>query len=139
MTMKSFFEDLGAPLTNPMWSWGAVREQDKTVFLRVWLDGTKKHKALGDKYYSWISQADEQDQSLGAAERRKHVELIRSGYRALMVMCIAQDDEADVRAIREWDENDLRLGGKVVEHEGQIWLENVKRIAAFDEKPRKRS
>jgi hypothetical protein len=32
-----FFDDLGAPLTNMQWSWGAVRS-DGAVFVRVWED-----------------------------------------------------------------------------------------------------
>jgi hypothetical protein len=102
--------------------------------LRVWLDGTKKLSEFGARYYSWVSRADDKDRSLGAAERRQHVELIRSGYRALMVMCIAEDDEANVRTIREWDANDLRLGGRLVEHEGEILLENIGRISYFEAK-----
>ncbi|MDB5761640.1 MAG: hypothetical protein JWQ21_635 [Herminiimonas sp.] len=134
MTMKALFEELGAPLNNPMWSWGAVREQDRTVVLRVWLDGTKKFSELGGKYYSWVSRADERDRSLGAAERRRHVNLIRDGYRAIMVMCIAEDDEAEVRTIREWDSRDLRVGGTLIEHNDELWLENVSRISIFDVK-----
>lgn len=133
--MKAFFKELGAPLLNPYWSWGAVREQDKTIFLRVWLDGTNKLTELDGRYYSWVSQAADNDQSLGAAERRKHVDLIRNnGYRALMVMCIAIDDEAPTRTIREWDAKEIRVGGKIVEINDNLLLENVGRISTFEAK-----
>jgi hypothetical protein len=36
MSQKDFFAKLGAPLVNVRWSWGAIRERDTTVFLRVW-------------------------------------------------------------------------------------------------------
>jgi hypothetical protein len=38
MTLSQLFEQLGAPLANVRWSWGAVRESDSAVFLRVWQD-----------------------------------------------------------------------------------------------------
>lgn len=130
--MTALFEELGAPLKNKMWSWGAIRESDQTVFLRVWQDGTKKFKQFDGKYYTWISDVDDADQSLGANERRQQVAMIRGGSTTYMVMCQAEDDEAMVRVVLGYDDETLHLGGAVIEHEGKYWLENVAKIPVRD-------
>ncbi len=43
-----------------------------------------------------VLEADDKDRFLITAERRQQAELIRLGCRALMVMCIAEDDKAEV-------------------------------------------
>ena len=72
MTMGSFLKGKGAPLNDPIWSCGALRERDKTVILRAWQDNTQKFNALGAPYYIRVARADGKDRSLGAAERRQH-------------------------------------------------------------------
>jgi len=129
MSISALFEELGAPLNNKMWSWGAVRESDQSVFLRVWQDGTQRFGHLPNAYYTWVSDMDENDQSLGAIERRKHIDLIKnSGYKAYMIMCVVEDDEATTRIIREFDHKDIRLGGKLSEISGSLYIENIGRI-----------
>lgn len=131
MSISAFFEDLGSPLNNIMWSWGAIRNSDKSVFLRVWQDGTYRFEHLGKSYYTWLSDVTETDQSLGAAERRRHIDLIKNeGYKVYMVMCVAEDDEADTRKIKEFDRKDIRLGGKIVEISGSFFVENIGRVTA---------
>ena len=128
MSISELFEDLGAPLNNRMWSWGAVRESDKTVFLRVWQHGTNKYQELDGKYYTWLSDMDAADQSLGAAERRKHVDLIKNeGYKIYMIMCVSADIVGKMGSIQEFDDKEVRIGGKVVEHNGEILVEDVRR------------
>lgn len=129
MSISALFEELGAPFNNKMWSWGAVRESDQSVFLRVWQDGTHRFDHLPNAYYTWVSDIDENDQSLGAIERRKHIDLIKNGgYKAYMIMCVAEDDEAKTRKIREFDQKDIRLGGKLAEISGSFYIENIGRI-----------
>ena len=38
MSLTQFFDQLGAPLANSRWSWGAQRARDGVVFMRVWQD-----------------------------------------------------------------------------------------------------
>lgn len=125
MSVSALFNDLGAPLHNHMWSWGAVRQADSFVFLRVWQDGT--HKFENGRYYTWVSDIEDTDQSNGANERRDHVKQIRAGSRCYMVMCDAVDDEALVRKISGFNENDLFIGGQIIEHNGGLWIENLGR------------
>lgn len=128
MSISALFEDLGAPLNNRMWSWGSVREQDKAVFLRVWQDGTIKMKERDGKYFTWLIGTDFADTSLGANERRDHVNLIRSGYSAYLIMCQAEDEGADTRKIKDFDSESVRVGGDLIEYEGQVWIELIKRL-----------
>lgn len=129
MSISALFEELGAPLNNRMWSWGGVRESDKSIFFRVWQDGTHRFEHLGKSYFTWLSDVGETDQSLGAAERRRHIELIRKeGYKVYMIMCVAEDDEAETRSIREFDRKEVRLGGKLIEISGSFYIENIRRI-----------
>jgi hypothetical protein len=137
--MSSHFEELGAPLTNNMWSWGAVRESDKTVFLRVWQDGTAKYKELGNSYYTWVTDVDDSNHSLGAAERRTHVKLIDEGYTVYMVMCQSQDDQATSTkqgSVKDFNEKEVFLGGRLVEYRGEVLLENVRRVPFREAKPK---
>lgn len=106
-----------------------MRESDHSIFLRVWQDGTHRFEHLPNAYYTWVSDIDEIDQSLGALERRKHIDLIRNkGYKAYMIMCVPEDDEAKTRKIKEFDNKDIRLGGKFAEISGSLYIENVGRI-----------
>lgn len=125
MNMSALFKELGAPLHNVMWSWGAVRELDGIVFLRVWQDGTKKFRHLDGGYYTWVRDEGNEDQSHGAVERRKHVTLIESGVPAFLVMCEAEDDEAMIRTVKSFDDECLIIGGKLVVYEGSIWIKNM--------------
>lgn len=139
MSMTSHFAELSAPLTNSNWSWGAVRESDKTVFLRVWQDGTSKYKELGKNYYTWVTDVDDANKSLGAIERRKHVKLISEGYTAYMVMCQGQDDDSSIAkqgSVKDFNDKELFLGGQLVEYNGEILLENVERVPLRDGKPK---
>lgn len=129
MSISALFEELGAPLNNKMWSWGAVRESDQSVFLRVWQDGTHRFNHLANAYYTWVSDMDEKDQSLGALERRRHIDLIKNcGYKAFMIMCVADEDTAETRKIKEFDHKDIRVGGKLAEISGSLYMENIGRI-----------
>ncbi|MDQ7968574.1 MAG: hypothetical protein REI95_02935, partial [Oxalicibacterium faecigallinarum] len=129
---SALFKELGAPLNKHMWSWGSVRETDGAVFLRVWQDGTKKMIERGGRYYTWVTDVVDADQSLGANERRAHVEMIRGGRDSYMIMCQAVDDEAKVRDIAGFNEDELFLGGELWEFDGAIWLEHTGRVQVRD-------
>ena len=135
MSMTSHFQELDAPLANSMWSWGAVREADKTVFLRVWQAGTKKYPELENKYYTWVIDADGSDQSLGANERRKHLQLIEQGYTVYMIMCQEWDDDESrpkQGSVKDFNDDELFLGGRLVKYRGNILLEHAKRVPFRD-------
>jgi len=114
LSQAEMFSRLGAPLKNTRWSWGGVRESDRTVFLRVWQDGLKR---VGDKRYIWISENAPRSDDLGANERLQHVELIRSGYRCFMVMCQAVDTKAAPRTVLSFNKNEVFVGGELLEED----------------------
>lgn len=45
-----------------------------------------------------------------------------------MIMCKAVDEEAEVRSIEFHIDEEVFVGGKIVEFSGSYWLENVDRI-----------
>jgi hypothetical protein len=114
---------LRAPLVNPRWSWGAVRESDQSVFLRVWQD--EKIKLNGRWYMRLTANAHfaAHPGTLGWQERRRHLELVKNGRPAYMVMREAVDPTADPRTIRDFNQDEVFVGGELVEHNGDRWLE----------------
>ncbi len=125
MGISELFKELDAPLHNIMWSWGAIRELDKTVFLRVWQEGTAKNK-LDKKYYTWICDTNENNKTPGKNERRRQVSLIKNGYRAYMIMCESEDGNCE--KIKDYNAKELLVGGQLIEIDGAILLENIGRI-----------
>jgi hypothetical protein len=139
MTITDFFSSLGAPLTNQRWSWGAVRPSDGTVFLRVWQDEERK---VGGAWFTKITFTEffkSNPGNLGYLERLKHVDLLRAGARSGMVMCKARDVHASVRTVASFDRNDMFEGGRLVEIEGDCWLERAARRPVSNFRPKQGS
>jgi hypothetical protein len=127
MTQTEMFKRLGAPLANSRWSWGAVRAEDKAVFLRVWQDRqTRKDGRL----YFMVTHHEKyagKEENLGYQERLVHVDLIRAGAPCYMIMCLAEDVEAAPRKIKDFNRAEVFVGGKVMELNGDTWVEMVDR------------
>lgn len=130
--IEAFFRTrLHAPLRNARWSWGAVREEDGAVFLRVWQD--EKLKRAGS-WYMRLTAHDffaDKAHNLGWQERLEHVKLTQSGAPSYMVMCEAVDPTAAVREIKGFDNHDVFVGGEMVEHQGDLWLEMISRMSVL--------
>ncbi len=99
-TIIDFFKyDLQAPLHNHVWSWGAVSTDGKRQALRVWEHDYKK---IDGAY--WVSVdyvvIPETQESLGAPERRRHVDALRAGFPTAGVIVTAEDPLASPRKIR---------------------------------------
>jgi hypothetical protein len=129
MSLSSLFKRLGAPLHNNRWSWGAIREKDGSVFLRVWQD---ESKAINGKRFMRIT-ANEYFQNndpnnLGYQERLKHIFQIQTGAKSYMVVCVAQDINAIPRAIVSFNSSEVFEGGELISADGDIWLEFGNRI-----------
>ncbi len=102
-TITDFFKhDLQAPLHNAVWSWGAVSIDGKRQALRVWAD---EYKPIDGKW--WVSvhyvQIPLAQISLGAPERRRHVEALRAGFPTAGVIVTAEDPAAIPRTIKHTD------------------------------------
>lgn len=124
ISITEFFTRLGAPLRNPMWSWGSVRI-DGTVFLRVWQDRTKAID--GAKCLMVLHTSAHADvNNLGYEERQRHIELLRTGAPCFMVLCIAKDSTSSPRKIASFIRERLFKGGRLLEgDDGNLYLENL--------------
>ncbi|WP_187471039.1 HNH endonuclease [Luteimonas viscosa] len=122
--INAFFRDvLHAPFVNSRWSWGAVDERTRRVFLRLW---SMDIAVRGGRRWIRVLLLNASTR-LGWKERQRHLDLVRSGYAAFAVVC--EKESTDARTILGFDrERVLRLGG-VVEHEGSLWMEIVDHIS----------
>lgn len=128
MSITGLFSKLDAPLVNSRWSWGSVRATDGVVILRVWQD---KKTRLNDHWYMMITHHDKHKgeiNNLGYKERNKQVELVKSGAPCYMIMCQAVDIKAVPRKIKSFNKNDIFIGGKTIEKDGDTWIEMLDRV-----------
>jgi len=59
----------------------------------------------------------------GHRERLRHVERTRRGARCYLVMCEAKDPISRPRKIKAFNDKAVFVGGKIVEREGDWWVE----------------
>jgi hypothetical protein len=124
MTQKDLFARLGAPLKNVRWSWGSVRS-DGTVFLRVWQDEIQQYD--GSRYVRVLNTSDPPGQ-LGYQERLTHIERVKEGAPCYMIMCVAVDENILPRRMKEFIEDEVFPGGKIVKLNGDWWIEVRPRV-----------
>ena len=129
MSISSFFSKLGAPLKNVRWSWGAVRDGDGAVFLRVWQD----RKFVDDERVPVMQITDHEKYANapykpGWEERLKHIELVRKGAKCYLVMCRAKDPNVSPREIAGWNKREVFVGGELREVKGDTWIEAIRRV-----------
>lgn len=132
MSQTKMFESLGAPLRNVRWSWGSVRANDGAVFLRVWQNDSCK---MDGKRYMWISDETPVAEDQGTRERLEHARLIQSGRPCYMVMCQAEDTNAERRKVKTFNAREVFEGGEVVVSDGAYWLEMAARVSVKDVGP----
>ena len=130
MTMSRFFELLGAPLANILWSWGA-QKGDGYVFLRQWdtdvfiKDGREfviiahNDRPAGPREHGW-------------RERQRHIDAIRSGKDCRIVMLKAQDPSARTKRIRTFDPLHIIVGGELVMKDGMTCVSVAERRPVSD-------
>jgi hypothetical protein len=125
VTLSQLFKQLGAPLANVRWSWGAVRESDSAIFLRVWQD---ECRTIDGRIYVLVrSKSEEAAERPGRTERMQHVAQIRRGARSYLIMCRAKDPTAVPREIAGFNDDDVFVGGELFDAGGHTWLELVER------------
>jgi len=129
LSPSAMFRRLRAPLTNNFWSWGAVRD-DGTVFLRVWQD--ERQARAGKQFIRLINHAAyaANTDNHGYRERLRHLDLIRGGAPAYLVVCRAVDVTAQPREIASFDEREVLLLGEIVLIDGDEWGEIAGRAKA---------
>ena len=113
MSISSFFEQLGAPLANQRWAWGARRARDGAIFLRVWQDlkFVREDGIWVLVYERWM----EHKGVLGHQERGAQVAAIRAGAPCFLVMCVANDIDAKQRKIQDFNEDEVFVGGELLD------------------------
>lgn len=126
MSITRLFDRLGAPLANSRWSWGAHRPSDGAVFLRVWQD--LKVVEAGLIYAMVESKRPVWGPSKpGYQERLRHLEMLRNGARCYLIMCTAVDIHAIPRKIEFFNDDDVFVGGQLVERDGALYVKIVGR------------
>ncbi|CAE6931814.1 conserved protein of unknown function [Pseudomonas marincola] len=124
-SISQHFVNLGAPLRNVVNSWGAVRESDGAVFLRVWRD---RRRQIDVRWFrQLLHKASEL--KVGYVERIEHIDLIRAGAPAYMVIVTAADPEASPRKIGSYTPDRLVPIGELVEIDGEVWGECLPPVA----------
>jgi hypothetical protein len=63
----------------------------------------------------------------GYQERLRHIELLRNGARCYLIMCTAVDIHASPRKIEFFNEDDVFVGGELVERDGALYVKIVGR------------
>lgn len=85
MTISEFFIRLDAKLSNKLWSWGAVA-QDGTVILRCWAHEIRPMKNGKGQCVVVLDDVRYSKKSGGYNERVEHLQLIKDGKKARIVI-----------------------------------------------------
>lgn len=122
MSISSLFRDLGAPLRNTRWSWGSVHPESGTVFLRVWQDEVRK--VSGREVVRLTNRERfEGTSSLGYAERRRHIDLLRQGAPGYLIFCEARTPITIPRRLRSYVSDRVFPTGNLCEIDGDIYTQ----------------
>lgn len=121
--ISAFFRHvLHAPFVSSRWSWGAVDERKRRVFLRLWrLDIEER---AGTRWIRVLRLTS--SERLGWKERKRHLDLVRLGYAAFAVVC--DKDDPDARVILGFDRGHLLKLGVIAEVDGSLWMEAVEEV-----------
>ena len=117
MSITEFFKSLGAPFRNPQWSWGAVSEDGKRVYLKIW-DHEILHEG-GVRYARPV--INHNSSSNGYPERLDHVEMVREGTPVYCIICTAKDPKALKMRIDSFNRTPIRA--TLVQRHGEDYLQ----------------
>lgn len=123
LTITKFFEDLGAPLTNQQWSWGAVRD-DGTVFLRVFDDEVTSNDT---GTYALLISPEHRESHHGMLERMQQLERVRAGALCYLIVLTAVEAMSRPRKILYFNHHELLIAGNIVERDGKTLIEIIGR------------
>ena len=102
--------------------------------MRVWQDEFKprKDKSLIKVTYGDRLKDEHEAHSLGYRERLQHVERIRKGGEAFLIMCQAEDVTAVPRKVKDFEHENVFRGGRILEIEGECWIELGARVPVYE-------
>ena len=115
------FLNLGAPLRNYRWSWGAQRP-DGVIFLRAWddeiipIDGKEFIRLTNHAVYANGAHP-------GYRERVRHIDEIRGGASAYVVICHAIAPKQSNRRLKSFEQHTLTRIASIQDHNGNLWAE----------------
>lgn len=118
MKITAFFSHrLSAPLHNHIWSWGAVDEKHRRVFLRIGRWAVEDYN--DGKRWATLRRKDWKPSELGVAERIRHIALLRNGYDGFAIVV----DFNNAGKISSFDDEALLRLGKIVDESGHSYAE----------------
>lgn len=123
ISRSELFEKLGAPLRNVRWSWGGVSESGD-VYLAVWMDQFRRIKEKSFVRLTHNKVSGSKPRNPGYLERLRHVDLISKGAGSYCVLCNVEDELESPRRMRDFNRKELLVGGELIEHDGDWWLED---------------
>lgn len=138
---KFFSVKLKSPLNNINWSWGSFNEERNHVCLRVWAGERRKLTINGKSvagYYVggkslYGAEYDTPDHMHGFNERNEHLDMIRAGSKAILVIIHADDYDAEKWTIKSYNDKTLFLGDELVTNDdGQIFCIANERVTVKD-------
>ena len=129
MSISSMFRDLGAPLRNMRWSWGAISPNTGAIFLRVWKDDILK-RGDGDIVRLTNRNRFEGTSSLGYAERVRHIELLRQGAKGYLIFCESESPAALTRKLKSYVSDKLYPTGELCEVNSDVYVQFLNGISA---------
>ena len=126
ISRSKLFERLGAPLRNIRWSWGAVSKSGRKVYLAVWEDEFRRIK--GKKVVRLTNYRTSADRH-GYKERFEQIELIEKGAKVYGVLCTVKDPSESPRSLKDFNREELLVGGELIKNADDWWLEDRGRKA----------
>jgi hypothetical protein len=123
MARKAFYEMLGAPLHSYVWSWGAVRSKDDSIFLSVWKD---EMQPSGGLQFVKILSDPRSTKSLnkpGRKEREEHIGRIRKGARCYLIICEKNPQYSHPNRIGPFNQKEVFIGGGLRQFEDKLCIE----------------
>lgn len=116
------YRRLGATRKNERWSWGGYTEGGQLI-LNVWSDLFVGNlvQVFGK---AW---GTEEDGSPGRNERAKHIAGIKDDEIVKLIVCHAEDVNANPRSIKSHNDKSVFLGQGLVETNDKIYLKVIGR------------
>ena len=130
-TVTEFLKRLGAPRKNTQWSWGSIRD-DGAVFLPIYQDRIQKIDGSTYARITFHKVFENAQSNLGFRERLRQIEMIRQGAQCYVIAVVPQDPYTRPRKIKSFNDEFVWAGGKIVEIDGESWIEMGEKIKARD-------
>jgi hypothetical protein len=107
---------LKAPVVNQQWSWGSINPSKTAIFLRCWQHESKRINGI---MHMMIDAGKHSKDYLGDAERKRHIDEMRSGVRTYAVSIRKAQDSWKIESYIP--DRLFRLGTNFVEIDGDLY------------------